>query len=458
MNEIILKGGPPVHPTLYSKRIHRVPRGVEDGDVVALVTRHGRPCGYGFYHSRSLVAVRVLSFQPEVVPDTDWLRARIRAAVHLRSEVLDLGAVTNAWRLVFAEGDDLSGLVVDRYGDVGVVSLFSLGWYRRWPELKRLLQEETGLDRFVLRVDKTTAVNEGFEAPPEEGGRTVDIEEHGIHYRVDPARGHKSGFFLDQRDNRLAVMGMARGRRVFDGMTYHGGFALAAAKGGAQSVVGMDLDEEAIAAATQNARRNQLDVDFQHGDVFHALRAYAAGPEAERPDLLLVDPPKWAKKRDGLGQALHRYGDLNRLALEAVHPEGIVVTSSCSGLVSEVDFLKVLRGAALDTRRAVRFLRIAGAGPDHPIAANFPEGRYLKCVFMSVGEENSGPGKDPEDISRPPPGGHRRSHGGDGPGGRRDDGRGGGRRGRREDRGGRGPGGGGGRREDRGPRPRGYPG
>ena len=185
-------------------------------------------------------------------------------------------------------------------------------------------------------------------------------------------------------------------------MTYHGAFALAAARGGAVSVRGMDLDEEAIANARKNARLNELDVDFAHGDVFPALRAYAAGPVGERPDLLLIDPPKWAKDRDGLGAALHRYGDLNRLALEAVHPEGIVVTSSCSGLVSEEAFLKVIRGAAMDTRKAARFLRIAGAGPDHPIAANFPEGRYLKCVIMSVGEEGSGPGKDPDDVARPP--------------------------------------------------------
>jgi len=156
VNELILKGGPPVHPYIFSKRIHRVPRGVADGDVVALVTRHGRPCGYGFYHSRSLVAVRVLSYDPAVAPDTDWLRERIAAAAHLRTEVLDLSAVTNAWRVVFAEGDDLSGLVVDRYGDVGVVSLFSLGWWRRWPELKRVVREETGLDRHQPRLNKDT--------------------------------------------------------------------------------------------------------------------------------------------------------------------------------------------------------------------------------------------------------------------------------------------------------------
>jgi len=437
VNELMLKGGPPVHPYVFSKRIHRVPRGVSDGDLVALVTRHGRPCGYGFYHSRSLVAVRVLSYHAEVVPDGAWLRERIRAAVHLRSEVLDLSAVTNAWRLVFAEGDDLSGLVVDRYDDVGVVSLFSLGWYRRWKELRRILREETGIDRFVLRVDTRTAANEGFDVPAEAPGDLVEVQEHGLRFRVDPAGGHKTGFFLDQRDNRHLVARLARGRHVFDGMTYHGAFALAAAKGGAASVRGMDLDEEAVASALANAQLNGLKVDFEHGDVFNALRAYAAAPEHERPDLLLVDPPKWAKERGGLAAALYRYGDLNRLALEAVRPDGLVVTSSCSGLVSEEEFLKVIRGAALDTRRAVRILRIAGAGPDHPIAANFPEGRYLKCIFLSVGAEGSGPGKAPDDIARPPQGGRgrdRRPRGGrehgDGRGDRLD---------RRPDRGG-GPG------------------
>jgi 23S rRNA (cytosine1962-C5)-methyltransferase len=399
VRSVVLKGGPPVHPYVYSKRLQRVPRSLEDGELVALETREGRACGYGFYHSRSLIAVRVLSYDPQVVPDDAWLRERLRAAEALRTDILRLPEVTDAWRVVHAEGDGLSGLVVDRYGDVGVASLFSLGWHRRWADVERALCDELGLRRVIARADVRTTQHEGFDLDPTPAVEPVEVHEYGVRFLVDPAGGHKTGFFLDQRDNRAFLAGLARGRDVFDGMTYTGGFALAAARGGAASVTAMDLDEEALAAGRANAKRNDLAVDFRHGDVFDKLRAYAEQPEGERPDLLIVDPAKWAKDRSGLTAAMHRYADLNRLALRAVRPGGILVTNSCSGLVSEEQFLTLLRGVAMDTRRDARFVRIAGAGGDHPVAATFPEGRYLKSVFMTVGPRGSGPGSD----GPPPP-------------------------------------------------------
>jgi 23S rRNA (cytosine1962-C5)-methyltransferase len=154
----------------------------------------------------------------------------------------------------------------------------------------------------------------------------------------------------------------------------------------------MDLDEAAVAGARANARRNGLEATFDHGDVFDALRAYAAGPPEARPDVVVVDPPKWARDRSGLGAALTKYRDLNRLAMQAAQPGGIVVTNSCSGLVSRDAFLDVLKAAALDTRKEVRILHEGGAGPDHPVSAVVPESRYLKCVFLSVGPPGSGPG------------------------------------------------------------------
>jgi 23S rRNA (cytosine1962-C5)-methyltransferase len=394
MKTVILRGGPPVHPYVYSKRLHHVPPGVRDGDVVALATREGRPCGFGFAHRRSLIAVRVLSYDPDVFPDENWLRDRVRTAHRLRTEVLRLPEVTNAWRALHAEGDGLSGLVLDRYGTVGVVSLFSLGWHRRWSEVERVLCEETGLERVVARVDGRTSVQEGFEVPVARGVDPVEVHEHGVRFLVDPTGGHKTGFFLDQRDNRQFLATLSRGQSVFDGMTYTGGFALAAAAGGAAAVRAVDLDERALAQGEANAALNELSVTFDHGDVFDALRGLAAADEAQRPGVLIVDPAKWAKDRAGLGAALHRYGDLNRLALEAVRPGGIVVTNSCSGLVSEEQFLALIRGAAMDTRRDIRLLRVAGAGADHPVAGTFPEGRYLKSVFLAVGPRGSGPGSE----------------------------------------------------------------
>jgi 23S rRNA (cytosine1962-C5)-methyltransferase len=393
---LTLRGGPPVHPYVYAKRVMRADRGVKDGDVVRVLTREGRPCGYGFAHAQSQVSVRMLTYDPDVVPDEAWLRGRIAAAEALRRDVLGLPEVTDAWRVTHAEGDGLSGLVVDRYGSVAVVGLFSLGWFRRADELTRVLKDVLGVEHVVLRADEKTERQEGFTAPPAPRLRRTRIHEHGTSFEVDPTGGHKTGFFLDQRENRVRLAAWARGRSVFDGMTYTGGFALTAARAGAASVRGMDLDEEAVAQARRNQALNGLPegrVRFDHGDVFDALRAYATGPEADRPEVLVVDPAKWARDRAGLGSALAKYRDLNRLALEAVRPGGLVLTCSCSGLVSEETYLGVVRDAALDVHREVRVLAVAGAASDHPVAGAFPEGRYLKALFLQVGGPGSGPGR-----------------------------------------------------------------
>ncbi len=470
MKSVTLRGGPPVHPYVFSKRILSADRSVNDGDLVEVKTREGRAVGWAFAHRGSMVALRMLTWNPEDVPDELWLRERIKSAEAVRKDMLDLPSVTNAWRIAHAEGDGLSGLVIDRYADTAVASLFSLGWHRRFNELERVLREECGVDDVVPRVDRRTAEHEGFDWPLRHGGETIEVHEHGVHFLVNPHGGHKTGFFLDQRDNRQLIARIAKGRTVFDGMTYTGGFALAAAVGGATAVTAMDLDEEAVVQVGANAKRNKVDVAFEHGDVFDALRVMKEKPATERPEVLIVDPPKWAKDRAGLGAAMRRYGDLNRLALEAVRPDGIVCTSSCSGLVSEEAFLQMLQYASYDTKRALRILHVGGAGADHPVAANFPESRYLKCVILQVGDEGSGPGNEAREDRDDRRGGFRRDDRGPrrddrGPRGPRRDDRGPRRddRGpRRDDRGprrdDRGPrkGGYGGRRDDRGPRQGGY--
>lgn len=392
LKDVRLRGGPPVHPYIFSKRVLRPDRGVEDGDVVRLLTREGRLVGYGFWHGRSRIAVRVLSHDPAVEPDEAWLRRRVREADRLRREVLRLPEATNAWRVVHGEADGLTGLVVDRFDTIGSVEVFSLGWQRRLDELRQVLLDEAGLEAVAFRADQKSQMLEGLDLPRPPALDPVDAVENGVHYRVDPTGGHKTGFFLDQRENRALLARLAKGRRVFDGMTYTGGFALACARGGATAVRGMDLDENAVAVARTNAKQNGLDVQFDHGDVFDALRRMAANDEGDRPEIVIVDPPKWARDRKGLGAALFRYRDLNRLALEAVRPGGVVCTCSCSGLVSETMLIEVVRDAALDARRGVRILAATGAAPDHPVASIFPEGRYLKCLVLAVGGPNSGPG------------------------------------------------------------------
>ncbi len=447
--EVLLRGGPPVHPYVFSKRVYRMSNDVLDGDLVQLKTREGKAFGWGFAHRASLIAVRVLTWNPDEVPDEAWLREKIRSAEHLRREVMELPKVTNAWRMLHAEGDGVSGLVVDRYGDTAAVSIYSLGWHRRFSEVERVLKEETGVTNVVARVDTRTASHERFEVEDTAGGELIEVVEHGVKFLVDPAGGHKTGFFLDQRDNRQFVAGLCRGKRVFDGMTYTGGFAVHAAKAGAASVRAMDLDEEAVAHAANNAQANDVEVTFEHGDVFNALRVYAGAAPELRPEVLIVDPPKWAKDRAGFGTAMRRYADLNRLALDAIAPGGIICTSSCSGLVGEHDFLGMLRAVSLDTQRALRLLRISGAGSDHPMAANFPESRYLKCIVLQVGDAGTGPGaetREDRDDQRFVRGDREGSQGRDDRGARRDD-----RAPRRDDRGPRRDDRGA-RRDDRGPR------
>lgn len=394
MSDVVLRGGPPVHPWVYSKRIQAVDGRPKDGEVVRLRTREGRPCGWGFWHGKSLIAVRVLSYLPDRAPDEAWLVERVRAAARLRTVDLRLPDVTDAWRVVNAEGDGLSGLVVDKYGPVAVASLFSMGWWRRFPELEAVLKAELGVERVVARTDEKTSAMEGFRIDLPRGVPRVEVSERGTRYLVDPAGGHKTGFFLDQRDHRELIARLAKGRHVFDGFTYTGGFALAAATRGAPaSVVAMDLDEEALDAGRANAKRNGVDVDFRHGDVFDALRAFAAGPPGERPDLLVLDPAKWARDRAGLQAAIAKYRDLNRLALTAVADGGLILSCSCSGLVSPDDFVGVLRAAALDLRTELRFHHVGGAGLDHPVSSSFPEGRYLKSVLFSAGRPGEGPGR-----------------------------------------------------------------
>jgi 23S rRNA (cytosine1962-C5)-methyltransferase len=394
VSEVVLRGGPPVHPWIFSKRVQDVRGRPRDGDVVSLKTREGRACGFGFWHSKSLIAVRVLSYLPDRAPDGAWLAERLAAAERLRVHDLRLPEITNAWRTCHGEADGLSGLVVDRYGDTAVASLYSLGWFRRIAEVEKALKEALGVQRVIARTDERTAVMEGFRCDPPSNAGKVEIQERGTRYVVDLEGGHKTGFFLDQRDHRELIARISKGRRVFDGMTYTGGFAMAAAtRGGAASVVGVDLDETAIAVGQESAKRNGCKIDFQHADVFDVLRTLSTGPAADRPDLLIVDPAKWAKERTALGAAMAKYADLNRLALSAVADGGLVLTCSCSGLVSSDDFVGMLRGIALDLRTDLRFLHVGGAAPDHPVSASFPEGRYLKCVLIAPGKKGEGPGR-----------------------------------------------------------------
>jgi 23S rRNA (cytosine1962-C5)-methyltransferase len=379
------------HPWIYRKMLERPPEGgARDGDAVEIYDKRGVFIGRGFYNGQSQIALRVLDWGGRGEPlGFDFYRDRIGAAVALRREVLGLEDRTDAYRVVNSEGDGLSGLIVDVYGAHAVCEITSLGMWkaRQWAE--QALRAHYSLEGVHFRADERTQRLEGFRAKAPEGPQVLStINEGGVRFEVNVTGGHKTGFFLDQRENRRGLAELAAGKRVLDVCCYTGGFALAArVLGNARDVTGVDLDEKAIAQAERNARLNGLagpnaGARFLHANAFHFLK------EERDPrdlwDVVVLDPSKLAPSRDALDSALRDYYDLNRLALRSLKPGGIFMTCSCSGVVTLETFLDVVAKAGADAGREVHVLRTTGPGDDHPLVADFPEGIYLKVVLAQV--------------------------------------------------------------------------
>ncbi len=385
------------HPFVYRKMVRQADPAARPGDVVTVYDKAGQLFGRGLYNPRSQIVVRMLAAGDTPVDEAFW-RARLERAVALRRQ-LDLDAATDAYRLVHAEGDGLSGLIVERFADYLVFELFALGIFQRREEFARLLAELLGppaaLDRpgktganwhVVMRADQRVERLEGFQAPhalPPGAPPQLTIREHGLRYRVDVKQGHKTGFFCDQRDNRLRLAKLCRAATVLDLCCYTGGFSLCAAKlGGAREVTGVELDEAAVAIARENANLNQMRVDFVYADVFTYLRQMLAN--GRQYDVVVLDPPKLATYRIEIEDALRKYYDLNHLAVQAVRPGGLFLTCSCSGLVSREAFTEVVCRAAYRAGCLLQMFDQTGAAPDHPVQMNCPESQYLKALWFRV--------------------------------------------------------------------------
>jgi 23S rRNA (cytosine1962-C5)-methyltransferase len=355
------------------------------GSLVDILDRDGQWVGRGFYNGHSRIALRVLTSDPAEAIDDTFFARRIARAVELRRGWLNLDAVSDAYRLIHAEGDGLSGLVADRFGSILVLEFFAAGMYRFREAIQAALAAHYPDSRYYWFAEEHVQKQESFDCrSPEPPGAEV-IAEHGVRFRVAPGSKHKTGFFLDQRDNRLLLSSFCGGKRVLDLCCNTGGFAVyAKVRGGAGEVVGVDLDEQALALARQNAGLNQVRIRFVQADLFPWLRDAIAG--GQRFDVVVLDPSKQTRDREEVGVALKRYLDMNRLAMQAVAPGGMLLTCSCTGLVGEGDFLETLRRAAWQAGRTVQVLRVGGAGADHPFLVHIPEGRYLKAVFCRVGD------------------------------------------------------------------------
>ncbi|MGX5729533.1 class I SAM-dependent rRNA methyltransferase [Pseudoxanthomonas beigongshangi] len=370
------------HPWIFQKLVEKPAQKPKPGSIVDVVGVDGEWIGRGFYNGHSRIAVRILETHPEIPVDAGWFSRKIAEAVSLRRDVLKLDATTDAWRVVHAEGDGLSGLVVDRYGDLLVVEFFSAGMFRHRDWIYEALREQFPGARFYSFAEEHIQKQESFDFRGSDPVPPAIISEYGVKFRADPAGAHKTGFFADQRENREWLSHQCGGKRVLDLCCNTGGFAVYAAARGASEVVGVDIDQDVIEIAKGNARLNDVRPKFVQADIFPYLRD--AANRGDQYDVVILDPAKMTRDREQVIAALKKYLDMNKLALGVVKPGGLFATFSCTGLVSEEQFLDMLRRAAYFSGRTLQILKVAGAGADHPFMAHVQESRYLKAVFCRV--------------------------------------------------------------------------
>lgn len=374
------------HPTVYPAMVRGASPGAKGGDLVTVYDKEGREFAAGLWNPKARVPLRVVHHSPEPFSETDFLR-HLDRAVDLRLNLLGLGnpADTDSFRVVHSDSDALSGLIVDKFADVLSVSVHSLGVFQRLPTWIPHLHSRLGTKKVVVEVDETIARFEGISVRkfPGDSVRSVKIREHGLRYEVDFATGHKTGFFCDQRDNRRKLATYTRGKTLLDLCCYSGGFSIGAkVLGGATEVTGVDLDEKAIEQAKRNANLNQARIQWVHCDAFTWARQKQRN--GERWDVVLLDPPKLVFDREDPDGGYRKYEDLNIIGLSLVKPGGLFVTCSCSGMVDEERFERVVIKAAHRQGRRLQFLETTGAAPDHPVMSNCPESRYLKVFWTRV--------------------------------------------------------------------------
>ena len=378
------------HPWVFSGAVAKVKGNPAPGDTVVIADHRGQFLAWGAYSPTSRIRARVWSWQESDVIAPEFFQRRVQAAVARRAAWI--GPDTDAYRLVFAEADGLPGVIADRYGDTVVVQFLSAG-AEAWREaITAALVEATGATRVYERSDAEVRRLEGLaprtgalhgDKPPDR----VRIAENGRAFWVDVRHGHKTGFYLDQRENRAWVGAHARGRRVLNAFAYTGGFAVYALAGEAADVLSVETSAEALALAQENLTLNGLPAAkaaFVQDDVFHLLRKYHS--EGQKFDMVILDPPKFAPTAAQVKRAARGYKDINRLAFHLLPPGGLLVTFSCSGGLDAALFQKIVADAAVDAGVEARIVARLTQGPDHPVALNYPESAYLKGLVVEVGD------------------------------------------------------------------------
>ncbi len=371
------------NPAVFPRMIGAISPEAGPGELVHVYDKNGELFGAGFWNEPSRTPLRMVYHGKDAFSETGLDKA-IAAAVRLRREVLRLDETTNAYRVIHGDSDGIGGLIVDRYADVLSLEVSTLGAWQRLERWLPMLHKLCGTSRHVIQVDEDIARMEGIDARnlpcPSAPVRIVKIHENGITYEVDFAQGHKTGFFCDQRDNRLKFSTMVKGASVLDLCCYSGGFSIAAKMlGEAGDVTAVDLDEKAIAMAKRNANINNQRINFVHADAFVYARQMVRNGTLF--DAVLLDPPKFIIGRDGYDEGIKKYHDLNMLGLQCLRPGGLFVTCSCSGLLTPSDFERVIIKAAQRQGRKLQIMAMTGPGWDHPFLSTYPEGRYLKVLW-----------------------------------------------------------------------------
>ncbi|MEW6568487.1 MAG: class I SAM-dependent rRNA methyltransferase [Chloroflexota bacterium] len=377
------------HPWIFSGAVAKVEGDPQLGDTVEVLGHGGEWLARGAYSPVSQIRVRLWTWHEDEVIDASWIATRLERAIHCRDPLFDR-AVTTAWREVHAESDGLPGLIVDRYQDFRVVQFLSAGAERWRSAVVEALAARGGCRGLYERSDVEARELEGLprrsgllwgEPPPTD----LTIRQHGLRYRVDVAQGHKTGFYLDQRDNRDCLRAFAVGKAALNVFCYTGGFTLEALAGGAASVASVESSAAALALAQENVRLNGLPLErcqWLEGDAFQELRRLR--DKGQSFDLIVLDPPRFAPTEAQSQRAARGYKDINLLAFKLLRPGGILFTFSCSGGVSPDLFQKIVAGAALDAGVEASIIGWLGQPPDHPVALHFPEGRYLKGLICRV--------------------------------------------------------------------------
>ena len=377
------------HPWIFSGAIDSVKDVNSNGETVDIISGDGKFLGYGSYSSHSQISVRVLSFNPDEKINVDFFQKRIKDAAEFRKQIIN-DEKTNAFRVVNAESDSLPGLVVDKYGDYLVCQFLSAGaefWKKEIVEILVSLFNPTGI---FERSDVEVREKEGllpskgvlFGKEPDE---LIEIIENGNKFFVDVNLGHKTGFYLDQRDNRKILEQFASGKEILNCFSYTGGFSVYAVKAGASKVINVDSSAESLVLAEKNFFLNGIDsskFENTHDDVFKYLRKLR---DTNRQfDVIILDPPKFAESVSQIDKAARGYKDINLLALKLLKKNGLLFTFSCSGHIVPDLFNKIIADAAADAGREVHILKYLTQSPDHTMLTSFPEGLYLKGLICKV--------------------------------------------------------------------------